>query len=333
MCAAMSIALSQAQTPAAGTSDETQPKLIKAFDVSLLDRSVDPCADFYRFTCGGWMERNPIPPDQAVWGRFNELAENNLIIERKILEEAAVDRPGRDANQQKIGDYYASCMDEAAIEKKGLEPLRPELERIAGLQSKAELPAYLAHAHQIGSNAFFEFSSQPDFKNASLEIAETDQSGLGLPDRDYYLKTDPRSVALREKYIQHVQRMLELAGEKPETAAASAKVIMTIETALAKASLDRVSRRDPARLYHDLTLADLQKLSPTFDWNRYIVAADAPKFNALNVTVPEFVKGFNEVVAGTELSDIKTYLTWRLLSTAASMLPKAFVDEQFDFFG
>ena len=216
------------------------------------------------------MARNPIPPDQAVWGRFNELAENNLIIERRILEQASVESAKRDANTQKIGDYYASCMDETAIEKKGLEPLRAELDRIAGLESKAELPAYLAHAHRIGSNAFFEFSSQPDFQNASLEIAETDQSGLGLPDRDYYLKTDPNSVALREKYVQYMQRMLVLAGEKPETAAANTKAIMAIETALAKASLDRVSRRDPARLYHDLTLADLGKLSPAFDWNLYI---------------------------------------------------------------
>ena len=347
MLAAISIAASQAQTqgsPATpafsaagaesgGAAGEAQPKPVTSFDVSLLDRSVDPCTDFYRFTCGGWMARNPIPPDQAVWGRFNELAENNLIIERRILEQASVESAKRDANTQKIGDYYTSCMDEAAIEKKGLEPLRPELDRIAGLESKAELPAYLAHAHQIGSNAFFEFSSQPDFKNASLEIAETDQSGLGLPDRDYYLKTDPNTVALREKYVQYMQRMLVLAGEKPETAAANAKAIMAIETALAKSSLDRVSRRDPARLYHDLTLTELGKLSPAFDWNRYIVTSKAPKFNSLNVAVPEFVKGFNDVIANAELGDIKTYLRWRLLSTTAAMLPKAFVDAQFDFFG
>jgi endothelin-converting enzyme/putative endopeptidase len=333
MFAAIIIASSQGQTQPAGISGEAQPKSIQSFDVSLLDRGVDPCADFYRFACGGWMERNPIPPDQAVWGRFNELAENNLIIERKILEKAAAERPNRDANEQKIGDYYASCMDETAIEKKGLDPLRPELDRIAGLQSKAELPGYLAHAHQIGGNAFFEFGSQPDYKNAGMEIAETDQSGLGLPDRDYYLKTDANSVALREKYVQHVRRMLELAGDKPETAAANAKVVMAIETALAKASMDRVSRRDPAQVYHNMTVADLNRLSPAFDWNRYLVATAAPKFDALNVAVPEFLKGFNDVVATTGLGDLKTYLTWRMLSTAAAMLPRAFVDESFDFYG
>ncbi len=333
MFTAFIVAASQAQTQPAGAPDEAQPKSIQSFDVSLLDRGVDPCTDFYRFACGGWMERNPIPPDQAVWGRFNELAENNLIIERKILEKAAVERPNRDANNQKIGDYYASCMDETAIEKKGLDPLRPELDRIAGLQSKAELPGYLAYAHRIGGNAFFEFGSQPDYKNASMEIAETDQSGLGLPDRDYYLKTDANSVALREKYVGHVRRMFELAGDKSETAAANAKVVMAIETALAKASMDRVRRRDPAQVYHNMTVADLNRLSPVFDWSRYIVATGAPKFDALNVAVPEFVKGFNDVVANTGLGDLKTYLTWRMLSTAASMLPRAFVDERFDFYG
>ncbi len=333
VCAAIGMVAGQAQSRPAGTAGEAQPMPVKAFDISLLDRSVDPCTDFYRFTCGGWMQRNPIPPDQAVWGRFNELAENNLLIERKILDQAAVEGPDRDSNQQKIGDYYASCMDEAAIEKKGLDPLRPELDRIAKLQSKTELPGYLAHAHRIGSNAFFEFSSQPDYKDASLEIAETDQSGLGLPDRDYYLKADPRSVALREKYLQHVRRMLALAGEKPETAAAHAKAIMAIETALAKASMDRVSRRDPTRVYHSMTVAELDKLSPAFDWKRYIVARDALNFDTLNVTAPDFVKGFNDVLVGAQLADIKAYLSWRLLSTFASMLPQAFVDQQFDFYG
>ncbi len=224
-------------------------------------------------------------------------------------------------------------MDEAAIEKEGLEPLKPELERIARLQSKAELPAYLAHAHGLGSNAFFEFSSQPDYKDASLEIAETDQSGLGLPDRDYYLRTDAKSVELRNRYVQHIQRMFVLAGDTPRNAAEKAKAVLAIETELAKASLDRVSRRDPARVYHFMSVDELAKLSPLFDWNRYFISAGAPKFDGLNVTVPDFVKGLNEVFAKAELNDIKTYLTWRLLSLAAPMLPKPFVDENFDFYG
>jgi endothelin-converting enzyme/putative endopeptidase len=320
---------SPAELPAA----EAQPKPLKAFDLSLLDRSVEPCTDFYRFACGGWIARNPIPPDQAIWSRFHELAENNLIIERQILEKAAAAQAKQGSNQQKIGDYYASCMDEAAIEKRGLQPLQLELERIASLQSKAELPAYLAHAHSLGSNAFFEFSSQPDFKDATLEIAETDQSGLGLPDRGYYLRTDDKSVELRQQYLRHIQRMFELAGDKPAQAAAKSKAVLAIETALAKVSLDRVSRRDPARLYNPMTVAELDKLSPAFDWDRYFSETGAPKFATLNVTVPDFVKGFNEILTNTELKDIKTYLTWRLLSRAAPLLPKAFVDQNFDFFG
>ena len=339
MAVAVLAVSSPAQKPApapptpAEVSPEQQPKPLKSLDLSLLDRSVDPCADFYRFTCGGWMQRNPIPPDQAVWGRFNELAENNLIIERQILEKAAVAHAKPGTNEQKIGDYYASCMDEAAIEKKGLEPLKPELERIARLQSKAELPAYLAHAHGLGSNAFFEFSSQPDYKDASLEIAETDQSGLGLPDRDYYLRTDAKSVDLRNRYVQLIQQMFVLAGDTLQDAAVKSKAVLAIETELAKASLDRVSRRDPARVYHFMSVDELVKLSPLFDWNRYFISTGAPKFNGLNVAVPDFVKGLNEVFAKAELNDIKTYLTWRLLSLAAPMLSKPFVDENFDFYG
>ena len=241
------------------------------------------------------MERNPIPPDQAVWGRFNELAENNLIIERKILEQAAVESPNRDSNQQKIGDYYASCMDEAAIEKKGLDPLRPELDRIAKLQSKTELPGYLAHAHQIGSNAFFEFSSQPDYKDAALEIAETDQSGLGLPDRDYYLKTDRARLSCEKNIFSTCSacwnsRAKNLRPPRPT-----------------QRQSWRSKRRSPRLRWIGsaavippastiMTLADLGKLSPAFRLEPLHCGAEPPKFDTLNVTAPEFVKGFNDVV-------------------------------------
>jgi putative endopeptidase len=314
--------------PAAGTS---QPKPIKSFDLSAMDKSVDACADFYQYACGGWMKTNPIPSDQAIWGRFDELDQNNQIILRKILEKSSTADPKRNGTDQKIGDYYASCMDEAAIEQKGTAPLKSEFDRISAIKSKSDLPAYLAGAHLAGARPFFRFGSEPDMKNADMMIANTDQGGIGLPERDYYFKDDPKSAELRAKYVKHVQNMFQLFGDQPEQAAARAKVVMDIETALAKVSLDNVSRRDPQRLYHKMTRSDLAKLSPAFDWNKYIVALKTPSFDSLNVYVPDFVKGFNDVVQGQSLDNIKTYMTWQLIHANAPMLPKQFVDENFDF--
>jgi putative endopeptidase len=314
--------------PAAGTS---QPKLIKSFDLSAMDKSAEACSDFYQYACGGWMKANPIPSDQAIWGRFDELDQNNQIILRKILEKSSAADPKRNPTDQKIGDYYASCMDESAIEQKGIAPLKPELDRIAAIKSKADLPGYLAGAHLAGGRAFFRFGSEPDMKNADMMIANTDQSGIGLPERDYYFKDDPKSVELRAKYVKHVQNMFQLLGDQPEQASAKAKVVMDMETALAKVSLDNVSRRDPQRLYHKMSRTELAKLSPAFDWNKYIVALKTPAFDNLNVYVPDFVKGFNEVVQSQSLDNLKTYMTWQLIHANAPMLPKRFVDENFDF--
>ena len=185
------------------------------FDIHALDRTADPCVDFYQFACGTWMKNNPIPPDQSIWGRFSELEERNRLVLRDILEKAAADDPKRDAVTQKIGDFYAACLDEAAINKDGLEPIRASLARIAALPDKQALVDEVARLHRDGVNALFSFSSGADFKDSKMEIAQADQGGLGLPDRDYYLKQDAKSVELRKQYVAHVTKMFELLG-KPD---------------------------------------------------------------------------------------------------------------------
>ena len=220
------------------------------FDVNAIDKAADPCKDFYQFACGNWLKANPIPADQARWGRFNELDERNKQELHAILEEAAKPDPGRDSVTRQIGDYYAACMDEKGIDARGLTPLKAELDRIRQLNDKSQLAAQIAHMHRIGVSSLFEFGSGQDFKDSSAVVAQLDQGGLGMPDRDYYLKSDPKSVELRQKYLAHVQRMFELAGYTAETAKANAATVMRMETELAKGSLDRVSRRDPEKIYH-----------------------------------------------------------------------------------
>ncbi len=238
--------LAVAQTPAGKTagsqSSPDVPKYVPSFDEKSLDKTADPCFDFYQYSCGGWIKNNPIPADQPAWGRFNELAERNRVILHNILEDAAK-ATNRDANGQKIGDFYASCMDEEAINKKGVTVLKPEFDRIAAVKDKAELPAIVGYLHDHGVSAFFGFSSGPDFKNAKEVIAQADQGGLSLPDRDYYMKDDAKSVELRKAYLQHVTNMFKLLGDAPDKAAAEAKTVMDVETALAKGAMDRVERR------------------------------------------------------------------------------------------
>jgi endothelin-converting enzyme/putative endopeptidase len=309
------------------------PAKVPGFDPTAIDRSTPACADFYQFACGNWLSRSPVPPDRARWGRFDELAERNQSVLRDILEKVSANDPRREPIDQKIGDQYAACMDEAAIEAKGIAALKPELDRIGRLGSKGEMPGELAHLHEGGVDAAFRFGSLPDFKDANSMIAGTDQGGLGLPDRDYYLKDDAKSVELRAKYLAHVQKMLELSGEPAPAAAADARAVMDLETALARASLERVKRRDPANIYHKMKLAELQALTPAFDWSAYLAAAAGPPVTELNVTVPDFYKAFHAQLEGAPLDAWKAYLRWHLLHENANLLPAAFVNESFAFFG
>ncbi len=326
--ALFAVAGAQSQTD----NSSAVPKQMQSFDLNAIDKSVDPCNDFYHFACGNWLKQNPIPPDQSRWGRFNELHERNQTILRNILEKRSADSSSRSPNDQKIGDYYYSCMDESAIEAKGTKPVQPLLDRISALKDKSELPPLIGDMHDAGVNVLFSFGSEPDAKDSKMEIAGADQGGLGLPDRDYYLKDDAKSVETREKYQQHVANMFKLAGDSPDKAAAEAKTVTQVETALAKASLDRIERRDPNKVYHKMTTAQLQDLSPTFKWNEYLVAVKSPEFSSLDVSVPEFVKGMNQLIAGSDLETIKTYLRWQTLHAAAPLLPKAFVEENFNFY-
>jgi putative endopeptidase len=308
--------------------DKPGQRRVPGFDVNALDRSVSACTDFYQFSCGGWLAKNPVPADRARWGRFDELAERNQAALRAILEKAASSPADR-----QIGDYYTACMDEKGIEALGLRPVKATLDRIAGLKSKADLAGEIARLHAQGIGALFDFGSQQDYKDAAKVIAAVDQGGLGLPDRDYYLKDDARFADVRKQYVPHVARMFELAGDRREAALEAARSVLEIETALARASLERVKRRDPANRYHPTSKADLVALTPAFGWDAYFATVAAPPLKDLNVTWPDFFKGLQGVLADTDLAALKSYLRWHALRNAAPLLPAAFVNENFSFYG
>jgi predicted metalloendopeptidase len=314
-----------------------QPHLGESgIDLGAMDKSVDPCNNFYQYACGAWRAQNPIPPDKARWGRFDELVERNLGVERGILEKAAQPSANRSPLDKEIGNYYAACMDESLIEKKGVDPMKPLLDRINALGSKDELAPLVAKFDLEGIRAFFNFGSQPDAKDASVYIAAVDQGGISLPDRDYYMKTDPRSVELRTQFEQHVTNMFDLLAKSLNTtwdSKAKAAAVMKIETALAQNSMDRTERRDPNKRYHPMTPADLPGLTPDFQWNVFLTDEQIPAIQKINVGNPDFFKNLAPLLSGASLDDIKTYLTWRVLLDSAHALPKAYVDENFAFYG
>jgi putative endopeptidase len=309
------------------------PKSVGSLDLTAIDKTADPCTDFYQYACGNWVKDNPVPADQVRWARsFSLLGERNRYLLWQELDKASKDP--KTPLEKKYGDYFAACMNTAAIESNGLTPLKPALEEISTFSDSKKLANLMGELLDGGNAApLFQFGVSQDDRDSSKQIAQTAQGGLSLPDRDYYLSDSPRFQKIREEYVAHVTKMFELAGDSPEKAAAEAASVMKIETALAKGSMSRIEMRKPENRYHIKTVAELQALSPDFDWPVYISATKIGHFDTLNVATPDFFKALNELIDSEPADAWKAYFRWHQLHAAASNLPKPFFDENFEFFG
>jgi putative endopeptidase len=320
-----------AQAPAAA---ESIPTLPGSLDKRLLDTTADPCVNFAQYACGKFAKVYPLPADQSSYDDFTILYEHTEFVLRSLLAKVEPDSPGRTPNEQKTGDYYASCMDTSAIQAAGLKPFQPELDRITAIQDKREITPLLAHFQLINVSAFLNYGEQQDFKDARKQIAAIFQGGLGLPERDYYLRTGDEAEKTRKQYVDHITNMLKLLGDSDSTAASEAKAIMALETSLAKVSQDVTSMRDPANIYHPTTVAELTTLAPGIDWPAFFTASGTPPINDLNVSSQEFLKGLDAVLKSTDLVTIKAYLRWQLIHGVPSIsLPPQFDAENFNFYG
>jgi putative endopeptidase len=325
-----------AQVPASAQTDAAKPappQGIKSFDLSAIDKTADPCTDFYQYACGNWVKNNAIPSDQVRWARsFSLLRERNNYLLWEELDAAAKDP--KTPLEKQFGDYFAACMNTDLVEKKGLEPLEPAFKRIADLKDAHRLGTLIGELAEEGSPApLFRFGVQQDEKDSSQQIASIFQAGLSLPDRDYYIVDNKRFDGIRKQYVEHVTKMFTLAGDTPEQAAKEAAAVLEIETALAKASTSRTDLREPENRYHIYTLADFEKLAPDFDFAVYFKDVKVRPFETLNVATPNFFKAVNDLVASEPVDAWKSYLRWHTLHASADNLPKVFFDEDFAFFG